>query len=486
MQTAGYGALKRMYKLPNIPHHVESHIVQAARRTADKQEYYPLVYQPEESLAGHLEFALKYEGVNLAILGTLFKVVDNADLMTYIQSRPTGIHTRRVWFFYEFLIGSRLDIPDLQSTCGYVDALNPADYMTKPGKHLPRYRVRNNLLGTPEFCPVVRRTENLHHVSWETLRDAAEAVVRAYDPATVSRAVNYLYTKETRSSFAIEHETPSASKVERFGYALQSVQRYPALDKQALLELQSIILDEKTAATSYRTEQNYVGETLGQREIMHFISPKPDDVPSMMAGLLEFCRDSGEIDPIITAAVASFGFVFIHPFEDGNGRIHRYLIHYFLANRGVAPKGAIFPVSATMLNNKHEYDACLESFSHSIMPLIEHKMKADFSIDVLNDTALLYRYFDATRMCEYLYDCVRKTIDNEFKAELETVFAFAQARMALDASFDLPEKRKNLLLKLCWQGRGTLSATKRTAYFKEYSDVELDSMVAVIAPFFQN
>jgi hypothetical protein len=363
--------------------------------------------------------------------------------------------------------------------------LDSETYVTKPGKRLPRYRVRNNLLGTRHFCPVVRRTEHLQQCSWAALRDAAEAVVRAYDAETVSRAINYLYTKETRSSFAIEHETPTTSKMERFGQALQSVHSYPLLDKQALLDLQSIVLDEKTAATDYRTDQNYVGETLGRREVVHFISPRPEDVPAMMDGLLAFCAGSDDIDPVVAAAVASFGFVFIHPFDDGNGRIHRFMIHHFLANRSVTPKGTIFPVSATMLNNLQDYDACLESFSHSIMPLIQYRMNEDFSLDVLNDTADLYRYFDATRMCEYLYDCIGQTIDSELKEELETLSAFAHARAALDAEFDLPEKKKNLLLKLCWQGRGTLSANKRATHFKEYSDEELAAMVEVIAPFFR-
>lgn len=485
MQAVGYLALKRAYDLSDKSHHVVSYIVQGARRTVDNQEFYPPVYRPEDSLAGHLEFALKYEGINLTILSELFHVVDEAGLTAYVLSRPTGANTRRVWFLYEFLTGRQLAMLDLQSTCGYVDVLNPDDYVTRPGKRLSRYRVRNNLLGTRNFCPVVRRTEMLQQCSCEALRDTAEAVVRTYDAETVSRAINYLYTRETRSSFAIEHETPSASKMERFGQALQSVQSYPVLDKQALLDLQSIVLDEKVAATDYRTEQNYVGETLGRRDVVHYISPRPEDVPAMMDGVLEFCASSADIDPVVAAAVASFGFVFIHPFDDGNGRIHRFMIHHFLANRSVTPEGTIFPVSATMLNNMHEYDVCLESFSHSIMSLIQYRMNEDFSLDVLNDTADLYRYFDATRMCEYLYHCVRKTIDSELREELETLSAFAQARVVLDAAFDLPEKKKNLLLKLCWQGRGALSVNKRATHFKKYSDEEVAAMVEVIAPFFR-
>jgi len=46
------------------------------------------------------------------------------------------------------------------------------------------------------------------------------------------------------------------------------------------------------------------------------------------------------------------GFVLIHPFEDGNGRIHRFLIHHVLARRGFTPQGLLFPVSAVMLHDR--------------------------------------------------------------------------------------------------------------------------------------
>jgi Fic family protein len=35
--------------------------------------------------------------------------------------------------------------------------------------------------------------------------------------------------------------------------------------------------------------------------------------------------------PVLFAAIITFSFVIIHPLEDGNGRIHRYLIHHVLA-----------------------------------------------------------------------------------------------------------------------------------------------------------
>ena len=48
------------------------------------------------------------------------------------------------------------------------------------------------------------------------------------------------------------------------------------------------------------------------------------DLESLLSGLIETCQLLGEsdYDPVLMATLIAFGFVFIHPFEDGNGRIH--------------------------------------------------------------------------------------------------------------------------------------------------------------------
>ena len=48
------------------------------------------------------------------------------------------------------------------------------------------------------------------------------------------------------------------------------------------------------------------------------------------------------LDPVVTAAALAFGLVYIRPFEDGSRRIHRYLIHHVLAERGFNPSGECF------------------------------------------------------------------------------------------------------------------------------------------------
>ena len=74
---------------------------------------------------------------------------------------------------------------------------------------------------------------------------------------------------------------------------------------------------------------------------------------------------------MIAAAVLAFGFVYVHPFEDGNGRIHRYLIHHVLAQRGFNPAGVVFPVSAAILERIDEYRTVLEDYSQRLMPVID-------------------------------------------------------------------------------------------------------------------
>ena len=64
-----------------------------------------------------------------------------------------------------------------------------------------------------------------------------------------------------------------------------------------------------------------------------------------------------DIDPILYATIIAFSFVYIHPLEDGNGRIHRYLLHHTLGRQNFYPTNMIFPISSVIL---HEIDKYLE------------------------------------------------------------------------------------------------------------------------------
>ena len=94
----------------------------------------------------------------------------------------------------------------------------------------------------------------------------------------------------------------------------------------------------------------------------------------MMDGWATACSliVSSDIDPVVAAAMEAFGFIFLHPFGDGNGRLHRFLIQHVLARRGFVQPGMIFSVSAAMLRNRRRYDEILERYSRAFMPWIDY------------------------------------------------------------------------------------------------------------------
>lgn len=124
--------------------------------------------------------------------------------------------------------------------------------------------------------------------------------------------------------------------------------------------------------------------------------------------------------------------MFIHPFEDGNGRIHRYLIHHLLAKKQYTQQGIIFPVSASILNNIEDYRKVPESYSQPLLNFIEWKETGNHNIEVMNETKHYYRYFDATKQAGFLYDCVKDTIENIIPEEIAYLKKYDEFKRYLD------------------------------------------------------
>jgi len=242
-----------------------------------------------------------------------------------VEERPTGQYVRRLWFLHEFLTGRKVPVADA-STGNYVPLLDPRAYYATLGSRSRRHRVVNNLVGNADFCPTVRRTDRLAGFEAAGLATEAARIVADFDEDAIRRAVSCLYTKETRSSFDIEGERPSASRTERYVSLLRAVPNVARLTREELLRLRNATVDPRYADHEYRSDQVYVGEQVDlARQRIHFVAACPGDVPRLMEGLLNaFARIEGSgVDPIVLAAALSFGFVFIHPFQDGNGRLHR-------------------------------------------------------------------------------------------------------------------------------------------------------------------
>jgi Fic family protein len=484
---AGQIALHTMLELRRPLPATQSFVVSGARRTRETgayiEEYYPLQYLPEETPISHLKFALKYEPLDLGVIYETFKAIGPYPLEAWLRDEPTGSFSRRAWFLYEFLTGQRLDIEDARSG-NYVMALDENRHFGASPRNSQRHRVRDNLLGSPNLCPTLRRTPRLEAMQRMALSEEAIALTAQYSPETLARAINFLVKKETRSSFAIEGEAPSKNREERFLQALQSVSAFDPSDKQALLKLQAGIVDPRYAANDWRDIQNFVSETTrGFGEYVHYICPRPQDVPSLMEGWAAMTERvlSSDMDAVLAAALSAFSFVFIHPFEDGNGRIHRFLIHYALSRRRFGPPNVVLPVSTAILRQIHLYDQALEAFSKPVLSAIDWEFTSDNTVVVENDTCDLYRYFDATSQAEYLYERVTETIRQDFRDELDFLSVYDAALIRLRDIIDMPSQRETLLVKLCLQNGGRLSRSKREQ-FAEITDEEMLKIEEAIQP----
>lgn len=483
-RPAGYAYLLDMLGLAGMPHWHTSFVSSSGSHRSKVQDgfiedIYPARYWPGEKAGDHLVFALKYDGVHPGLLARIFEKLSQEDLTDYIKSRPTGKYARRIWFFYEFLTGKQLPVDDIASG-NYVDALEASKYYTVlNGEKSPRHRIVNNLLGPRAFCPVVRKTEKLSSMDSSNLRKRCEDILTAYPPELLRRALGYLYNRETKSSFAIEHIKPNASRTEKFVASLERAGRIDFCTKERLLELQNRIVDPRFKGSDYRVSQNYVGQTVAyQQEVIHYICPKPGDLPNLMEGLIDSHNrmKAGGVSPVIHAAAIAYGFVFLHPFEDGNGRIHRFLIHNILSLREMVPDGLMFPVSAVMLDNPADYDASLEAFSRPLLQLIDYRLDETGEMTVDTDTACWYRYMDMTSQAEALYGFVTRTIEEELVKELGFLASYDTTRKAIQDIVDMPDRLIDLFIRLCLQNGGSLSADKRTAHFDFLTDEELSAM----------
>jgi hypothetical protein len=434
-------------------------------------------HAPSPDLGGHLTFALKYEGVDLAVMKRLFEAIGPDEIEALVRAEPTGKYARRVWFLYEWLTSTRLKLSD--STMGaYVPAIDPDQQWATKGENSPRHRVVNNLPGTPSFCPLVFRTKQLEDFAALNLAERARAAVANVPRDLLARTAAFLLLKDSRSSYAIEGERAPQNRVQRWGRAIGEAGKHP-IDLNELLRLQRIVIgDERFVRLGLRQEGGFVGEH--ERDtgmpIPDHISARPEDLPLLVEGLVVLDQgiDSG-LDAVIAAAVLAFGFAYIHPFQDGNGRIHRYLIHHVLARHGFNPAGVVFPISATILDRIEEYRAVLEDYSRRLLPLIEWEPTAGGNVRVLNETADFYRFFDATPQVEFLYGCVRKTIEEDLPHETDFLARYDQFRSRIEAIVDMPGRTLDLLFRFLRQNNGRLSKRAREGEFAALTETEVVS-----------
>jgi hypothetical protein len=444
-------------------------------------------YNVDSDVASHLTFALRHENLDLLVMKRVLEAVPAEAIEDMVRATPTGAVGRRVWFFYELLTGRRLDLEDAGNVAA-VDALDPEGYFTAPPRLSPRHRVRDNLLGTAQFCPVIRKTQALQRYVGLDLAQQARDVIVKTGSKLVARAASFMLLADSRASFEIEGERPPQNRIERWGRAVLEAGRRQ-LSKDEIYRLHALLIgDDRFTEIGYRSAGVFLGERDYANDPMpEFIGARVADVPSLMDGLLG-CNDrlrSTDIDPVVQAAAIAFGFVYVHPLADGNGRLHRCLIHHVLAERKFTPPGMVFPVSSVMLDRIDAYRDTLQAHSGPLMPFIDWRVTADQNVDVTNDTADLYRYFDCTAEAEFLYACVQRTVEHDLPHELDYLRRHDEAMQRIMNLVEMPDQLAQSLITFIRQNDGRLGRRRRENEFAKLTDIEVSDIEAIIAEAFE-
>jgi hypothetical protein len=476
---AGYGALIERFDLP---------IPLPPRLAAIADRHHPVStpswrlltprHRPADTLEAQLVFALKWEGVDLGILAALFKAIAGDEIATIVRRTPTGGFARRLWYLYEWITGEELSLPEPSGRLRFVPVVDADDQIAlKEGTPSTRHRVMDNLPGTRRFCPMIRWTPALQAAVAKGLDTRAREIIGRTRRDLVTRAAAFLLLSDSKSSFAIEGERPSYARAARWARAIGEAGRRP-ITIDELERLQRIVIgDPRFVKLGLRDEGGFVGthDRDTQEPVPDHINARSQDLRDLLTGIIEYEGRlvAGAIDPVVGAAAIAFGFVYVHPFVDGNGRLHRWWIHHVLASAGYNPPGVVFPISAAILRRLDEYRSVLESYSAALLPFIEWRATPDNNVEVLNDTADYYRYFDATAHAEFLYSCVEQTVEHDLPEEVEFLEKFDRFSAAVKEIVEMPDRDVERLRGFLAQNDGRFSKRAREQEFHALNDTEV-------------
>lgn len=481
----GFKALAQRYGIALAqPLRVES-VIGTSRMSRESnglvENKYPASYQPADNFAGHFEFGLKYEEIHLEFFARLFAATGPQPVEAWCRQAPFGQYARRTGFFYEWLTGGHLDVPDVTNG-GYVDAIASHQYLArvKPLR-IRRWRINDNLPGVPRFCPLVRRTEAVQEALQFDLDAALRELNQIFGADILMRTASWLTFKESRASFLIEKEEDKADRIQRFAHVIA---RYcgrieDPLSNDSLHTLQAGILGHEAFGLGLRHSPVFVGQATMREDIVHYIAPEFDVLPGLLDGLKAFELATRGAEPLARAAVLAFAFVYIHPMRDGNGRIHRFLINDTLIRDKAVPDGVILPVSATITSSidfRARYDRTLEVFSRPFMQryaasyrfgelvVYEDGTPSNLVFDDYADAQFAWRYLDLTEQVLYTAQVVAHTVHTEMADEARVLVIFQRAQERLKEVLEMPDQDATRIIRSLKENGWQISGKLRKAY----------------------
>ncbi len=481
----GYGYLVDKLKLSVSGYRLHAKVdagISAVRQQGDVVLVPASVAPSSDDPIDHLEFALKYQGVELEVLQAVCSNLAPDQIEYRLTASPNGKYIRTIAALFEKFTGQQLGARVISAP--YVSLFDPKHYICGTDRFQKKFRVNFNGIGDLQFCPVIRRTHTLTDLLARDIFAELQAFVESVGgEENLDRALGWAYLDETRSSFAIEHELPSEDKSRRFVQLLKGAHEKRELSETYLTELQrSTIANPYLEAFAFRNEQNWLQQGGRLRaSSVSYLPPPAAEVNPLMTALMNFANEKSDIDPLLKAFIVSFAFVFIHPFMDGNGRISRFLAHHSLCRSGKLEQGLILPISVAMAHHESRYLAALQSVSRPIRNLWnvtvidEDKIHATFT-----GSANPYRYWDATDCMEFGVQMTHYALDTSLIKESEYLKRYDTVYARINSRFDIVDKDLHALIRMAYSNEGKLSVNRRKQYLHRVPPAVLDAIEAEV------
>lgn len=106
----------------------------------------------------------------------------------------------------------------------------------------------------------------------------------------------------------------------------------------------------------FRNEPVWIGSPTDAPETAVFVPPLPADLNRAWKDWEDFANSSPRLPKLVQCALLHYQFETIHPFRDGNGRLGRLLIVFFLVRRGLLPKPLLYISSYLEAHRREYYD----------------------------------------------------------------------------------------------------------------------------------
>ena len=165
-----------------------------------------------------------------------------------------------------------------------------------------------------------------------------EAVLSSQIEGTQSTLDDLLrYESEQTQGIPIADASEVSSYVAALNHGLQRIKDGFPLSLRLIREIHKILLTNSRGKTKlpgeFRSSQNWIGGTRPGNA--RFVPVPPEKLMSVLGNLEIFMNSEDNIPNLIKAALIHVQFETIHPFLDGNGRLGRLLITFFLCIKGV-------------------------------------------------------------------------------------------------------------------------------------------------------